>query len=464
MRRTARVGSRLIITCVAIGALLAVAGPAPAAGGGWRLRPPVTSADLNTVELIATNGWAAGADGTILRTQDGGMTWTPQGSGSSAWLSDISFADARAGWAVGAQTVLATTDAGATWARQSTPGGEARAVDAVDPAHAWIAGGDGSHALILTTADGHTWSRQDTGDGPVLIDVCFSDAAHGCAVGYGGEFLTTADGGGTWVPRDAGCTAMLTSVSFSDADSGWVAGTLGSGVYASRAVLLVTSDGGQTWTRAYTSASTGTFFAVDRLDGRRGWAVGTFDGVRNAIMATADGGSTWELQGVAASEVNGIAMVDALHGCVVGNGGAVLGTTGGGASTDTAPPVTSVRGGGDGWRQRWVLRFVASDGVQGSGVARVQSSTAARGRWATDARASSRPATTTSTTGCTRCATAPWTSPATSRPIARASCASTPARRASRAHHGRRRTQERPSASPTASATANLARDGRKAG
>ena len=176
---------------------------------------------------------------------------------------------------------------------------------------------------------------------------------------------------------------MLTSVSFSDADSGWVAGTLGSGVYASRAVLLVTSDGGQTWTRAYTSASTGTFIAVDRLDGRRGWAVGTFDGVRNAIMATADGGSTWELQGVAASEVNGIAMVDALHGCVVGNGGAVLGTTGGGASTDTAPPVTSVRGGGDGWRQRWVLRFVASDGVQGSGVARVQSSTAARGRWAT---------------------------------------------------------------------------------
>ena len=62
----------------------------------------------------ANNGTVTGSHGTILRTTNGGSTWTPQNSGTLEGLYGVSFTDANTG------TILRTTNGGATWAPQES--------------------------------------------------------------------------------------------------------------------------------------------------------------------------------------------------------------------------------------------------------------------------------------------------------------------------------------------------------
>jgi photosystem II stability/assembly factor-like uncharacterized protein len=81
--------------------------------------PP--SRRLNAVSFAdAEAGWAVGAGGAIFSTKDGGRTWRPQESGVDYDLSDVKFLDRAEGWAVGGEgVVLHTTDGGQTWKAES---------------------------------------------------------------------------------------------------------------------------------------------------------------------------------------------------------------------------------------------------------------------------------------------------------------------------------------------------------
>ena len=59
--------------------------------------------------------------GTILRTTNGGTTWTSQTSGTTNELWGVSFTDANTGTAVGSEgTILRTTNGGTTWTSQTS--------------------------------------------------------------------------------------------------------------------------------------------------------------------------------------------------------------------------------------------------------------------------------------------------------------------------------------------------------
>src|SRR5581483_7682027 len=111
----------------------------------------------------ASTAWAVGMNGTVLKTADGGATWSAQSSGTSAALNGI--ADANVVWAVGqtggSGVVIKTTDGGANWTGQ-TPGGAQglSTVAAVDASTAFVGGGNGAGAgQIYRTADGGaTWT------------------------------------------------------------------------------------------------------------------------------------------------------------------------------------------------------------------------------------------------------------------------------------------------------------------
>ena len=70
------------------------------------------------------NGTAVGDFGTILRTTDGGDSWTPQTSGTTKTLYGVSFTDANNGTICGfdlgggSQIILRTTDGGNNWVEQ----------------------------------------------------------------------------------------------------------------------------------------------------------------------------------------------------------------------------------------------------------------------------------------------------------------------------------------------------------
>ncbi len=83
----------------------------------WQLLvSPGASDDLHGLFMANTlTGWAVGVNGTalIIRTDDGGATWTPQAANSQFRLNDVFFLDANRGWAVGNNgTILHTATGG----------------------------------------------------------------------------------------------------------------------------------------------------------------------------------------------------------------------------------------------------------------------------------------------------------------------------------------------------------------
>ncbi len=140
----------------------------------------------------------------ILATTSGGSTWTAQTSGTSSELTDVAFADASRGWAVGAGgVILATVDGGAHWAPQSAGASFTRrlaGVEATDAAHAWAVAEWGN--IVATTNGGATWTAQASGTDRDLAGVSFADATHGWICGQFGAVLVTTTGGVTPPPAE----------------------------------------------------------------------------------------------------------------------------------------------------------------------------------------------------------------------------------------------------------------------
>lgn len=70
--------------------------------------------DVNFID--GQHGWAAGENGVILATSNGGQSWASQSSGVYSWLNSVWFNDVAHGWAAGDKgVILATSNGGNTW-------------------------------------------------------------------------------------------------------------------------------------------------------------------------------------------------------------------------------------------------------------------------------------------------------------------------------------------------------------
>ena len=75
-------------------------------------------------------GWAVGDGGTIVKTTNGGTTWTAQDSGTTDGLCSVDFVNASTGWAVGdGGVILKTANGGTTWS--VLPSGTTQALQSV---------------------------------------------------------------------------------------------------------------------------------------------------------------------------------------------------------------------------------------------------------------------------------------------------------------------------------------------
>ena len=139
--------------------------------------------------------------------------WTPQTSGSTAELRGIAVHDSTRAWATGAEgTVLRTRDGGRRWEKMPVPGGETldfRDVEILpDNTVLILASGPGELSRIYrSTDDGKTWTLVHTNpDKDGFYDaIAFWDANRGVVLGdpVGGYFVirVTDDGGRTWARR-----------------------------------------------------------------------------------------------------------------------------------------------------------------------------------------------------------------------------------------------------------------------
>ncbi|MEE9602444.1 MAG: YCF48-related protein, partial [Thermoguttaceae bacterium] len=92
-------------------------------GGHWQSPPSGLSAvmaenfDLRAVDARGSHVWVAGSPGTrVFHTSDAGRTWEATATLSNVPLSALTFVDERRGYAVGALgTILTTDDGGRSW-------------------------------------------------------------------------------------------------------------------------------------------------------------------------------------------------------------------------------------------------------------------------------------------------------------------------------------------------------------
>ena len=89
-----------------------------------------------------TTGWAVGADGFIIHTNDG-ISWVGQTSNTNRTLNDVFFINSLEGWAVGTEILLHTVDGGVTWTQElvgQTVGKELRAIYFTSAHNGYVAG------------------------------------------------------------------------------------------------------------------------------------------------------------------------------------------------------------------------------------------------------------------------------------------------------------------------------------
>ena len=204
-----------------------------------------TQALLSSLSFVdEKQGWAAGHDGLVLHTTDGGETWEIQREEleGDKPLFSIYFRDAQHGIAVGLfGTAVQTADGGKNWTPLAVESGD----DADhhlywifgDPATALcIAGeagmiyrstdGGASWTAIKTSNPGSFWTGLQLKDGSLL------------AAGQRGHVFLSHDQGANWTEVASGTDQSLTGVVQSEEGSLLLTGVAGT--------TLASSDGGKT--------------------------------------------------------------------------------------------------------------------------------------------------------------------------------------------------------------------------
>jgi len=356
---------------------LGLAPPDGAAGGNQEVLFRVsvllfTITNVRTNESWAQSATAVGAGGTILRTDDGGDTWTPQDSGTHNPLSGVSLVDDCTGTVVGAAgTILRTDDCGNTWNAQDS--GTSVNLSGVFTVDANTAFAVGAQRTILRTDDGGAgWAPQSVPDPAPICDpgtvtfagVSFGDANTGIAVGtcvYHPRPMQafnlqvsfrTSDGGATWLFNiNTTVAGFLRAVSFESVDTAIVVGDFVTGITPTfGARVLKTTDGGAGW--VWQNLFARPFYpvylyGVSYVDPFTATAVGRiYLGTRweGLIIRTINGGANWVSQPSNTSDLlSGVSFVDADHGIAVGEAGTILRTSDGGA-TWTSPSIGTKAG------------------------------------------------------------------------------------------------------------------------
>jgi photosystem II stability/assembly factor-like uncharacterized protein len=240
-------------------------------GKTWQKQQSDTKAYLFSIFFMDENrGFAVGDRSTLTMTTDGGKTWkartvsTGEENTSEMALAmqdpifyDVRFSDERTGWIVGEfGQLLRSTDGGETWTAHQktlmTP--ESGIVDPIDlptffgeyvvnDQEGFATGLDGR--IVRSSDGGATWRFE-----PMNLAFPIEDALYqpfvtadgnSWAVGGGGEIVRLAPGESEWARASVGMPiyTWLRSVNFADAQHGWMVGGYGT--------ILRTSDGGKSW-------------------------------------------------------------------------------------------------------------------------------------------------------------------------------------------------------------------------
>lgn len=269
-------------------------------------------------------------------------TWTLLDA--SPWhhyrFEDGSFLDPNTGWIINnSGEVWRTEDGGATWTLLEVLPASLRTTVFLDHQHGFIGTLTQPNLLYETTDGGETFSDITSRiSGPLPHGICGiwavnEDVIYGVGW-YAGpaHFVKTTDGGQTWTSRAMSeYVGSLVDVFFWDEQRGLAVGATAGVSHSTHAVVLLTEDGGETWSVRHSSI------------GRREWSwkitVPTpttgYVSVEGAVfpakvLKTTDAGLTWtELTIPGSTDLQGLGFVTENVGWASGRGMTSVTTDGG---------------------------------------------------------------------------------------------------------------------------------------
>jgi photosystem II stability/assembly factor-like uncharacterized protein len=297
----------------------------------WVEQNSGTSNRLLSVYFLNTElGWAAGDDGTILKTTDGGLNWSAQSLGTLDNVHSIYFSNPLVGWAVLYEwvpdrhgSIIHTTDGGNSWNVQLTIWGYTfHSIHFSDENNGWVAGSSG--VTYHTTNGGSTWLQQyPNTQGGWLWPIFFIDNNIGWTAGdpLFGMFKST-DGGNNWSSTSLPVVERVYSLIFLDSQTGWLS--------AAQGQIAKSIDGGTTWENVQ-SGSSKDLRDIFFLGNNSGWSVG-YEGT---VIYSSDGGNNWNDQSSGtSSHLFSVQFVDDQIGWIVGDNGVILKTNNGGVPVE----------------------------------------------------------------------------------------------------------------------------------
>jgi photosystem II stability/assembly factor-like uncharacterized protein len=178
-------------------------------------------------------------------------------------LDDCYFTNESTGWVISSiihpGEVYKTTNGGYNWEMQYTTQSGFRCIGFGDSLSGWIGSLTVNKVLYHTTDGGTSWAQVTNLPDSVPRGICgiftFDRSTMYACGRYDGpaHFLKTTDGGASWTIKDLSPLATsIVDIHFLNKDSGFVTGGIGLPIIGnSRAVVLFTSDAGNTWVSRY---------------------------------------------------------------------------------------------------------------------------------------------------------------------------------------------------------------------
>jgi len=192
---------------------------------GWVEQTSGITSNINTVYFFDANtGLAAGNDGNLLQTTDGGSNWSSVSISSTSNFQQIYFRTSTDGYLLAQDGNLYTSsNSGNSWTVQSL---DIHGINGISFSgnNGIIVGDDGN---VFTTPEGTNWTKQSSLGVFTVNDVVFLNDTLAVAVGGGGELHKSTDKGLTWTSVTSGTSNTLSAIEKLNDSTLIITGTIG---------------------------------------------------------------------------------------------------------------------------------------------------------------------------------------------------------------------------------------------
>lgn len=260
-------------------------------GHTWKQARVPVSVTLTSLHFPSGQiGWAAGHDGVILRTDDGGQSWTKQFDGFIA-----------------NKAIVAAAEKMQQAAEQALADAEARGDD-VAVEEATMALENAEFAVSDASYD------MNSGSTKPFLDVWFYDARRGFAVGAYGMLFETRDGGENWVDASSRLPnpdrLHLNAITSVGGRSLMIVGEMG--------LIMRSDDLGENWTVLDSPYDGSLFGLVADRDQQ------LLFGLRGHVFRSTDGGISWMEMNTGSEQTLLSGAISSRRTLLVGNAGSVV--------------------------------------------------------------------------------------------------------------------------------------------